>query len=77
MRYATADEVMTAIAHRDPDSNNVWPAEWLDNFTRYDVCAELIVEICKQRKNPAFSELVDILTVCIDTHQDDRANGLI
>lgn len=77
VRLASPDEVLECIAARCPDSNNIWPGEWLQTFARYDVCSELINEICKHRKEPAFAELVSILEASIEAHQSDRENGLI
>jgi hypothetical protein len=67
---STPDDVLACLATNGIDEDGIFAHEWLRMLERYDL-AELVVLICKHRKNPAFVPLVDFLIACIEAEQGE------
>jgi hypothetical protein len=60
------DTVFLVIANDSADMFNRDRSDWLKRIERYDTPNELIIEIAKNSKNPAFKNLVDIISASIE-----------
>jgi hypothetical protein len=67
---STPDDVLACLATNGIDEDGIFAHEWLRMIERHDLC-ELVVLICKHRKDQSFAPLVDFLTACIEAEQAD------
>ncbi len=70
---STTDDVMASIATETTDKDGVSTGDWIERLVNADdFVYDLVVEIARNRHNPAFKDLVFNMEAVIDAALWDR-----
>lgn len=71
------EDVFEILSDKHPGMRDMYSrdkGDWLEKLGNYDLYNELVTEVAKNRKNPAFKELIYIIEAAIESEIAEDEN---